>query len=235
MTISERAAGRGFVLGNEGLRFLAILTADVGFEVLWRPPRDERAGPPPLKQRCWECAYDIPASEELTHLDGRIRLVEMRVAVEPLLISSSDSPCRIEYPPTLWVPETASPYATWVYSRMKPPRRSRRRTRMLLISTGGWRRPAGGSCCRRPVRPMSVVMIGVLTKDQPQVPFVGDQHLVQALSAGAAHPALRDRVRPRRPDGRLDDPHAGRGEHPPSNTVVNLASRSRIKNLRPSA
>ena len=61
---------------------------------------------------------------------------------------------------------------------------------------------------------MSVVMIGVLTKDQPQVPFVGDQHLVQALSAGAAHPALRDRVRPRRPDGRLDDPHAGRGEHP---------------------
>jgi hypothetical protein len=34
------------------------------------------------------------------------------------------------------------------------------------------------------------VMIGVLTKDQPQVPFAGDQHLVQALSAGAAHPAF---------------------------------------------
>jgi hypothetical protein len=30
------------------------------------------------------------------------------------------------------------------------------------------------------------------------VPFVGDQHLVQALSAGAAHPALRDRVAPHR-------------------------------------
>jgi len=30
VTISERAAGRGFVLGNEGLGFLAILTADVG-------------------------------------------------------------------------------------------------------------------------------------------------------------------------------------------------------------
>lgn len=36
MTISERAAGRGFVLGSKGLRFLAVLTADVGFEVLWR-------------------------------------------------------------------------------------------------------------------------------------------------------------------------------------------------------
>jgi len=68
--------------------------------------------------------------------------------------------------------------------------------------------PGGRILRQRPVRPMSVVMIGVLTKDQPQVPFVGDQHLVQAVSAGAAHPALRDRVRPRRPDGRLDDPHA---------------------------
>src|SRR5207244_8077130 len=36
VTISERAAGRGFVLGSEGLGFLAILTAGVGFEVLWR-------------------------------------------------------------------------------------------------------------------------------------------------------------------------------------------------------
>jgi hypothetical protein len=36
VTISERAAGRGFVPGSEGLGFLAILTADVGSEVLWR-------------------------------------------------------------------------------------------------------------------------------------------------------------------------------------------------------
>jgi len=36
VTISERAAGRGFVLGSEGLGFLAVLIADVGFEVLWR-------------------------------------------------------------------------------------------------------------------------------------------------------------------------------------------------------
>ena len=36
MTISERAAGRGFVLGSEGLGFLAVLTVDVGSGVLWR-------------------------------------------------------------------------------------------------------------------------------------------------------------------------------------------------------
>jgi hypothetical protein len=36
VTISERAAGRGFVLGSEGLGFLAILIAGVGSEVLWR-------------------------------------------------------------------------------------------------------------------------------------------------------------------------------------------------------
>ena len=36
MTISERAAGRGFVLGAKDSGFLAVLTADVGFEVLWR-------------------------------------------------------------------------------------------------------------------------------------------------------------------------------------------------------
>jgi hypothetical protein len=36
VTISEKAAGRGFVVGSEGLGFLAALTADVGFEVLWR-------------------------------------------------------------------------------------------------------------------------------------------------------------------------------------------------------
>ena len=36
MTISERAAGRGFVLGSEGLVFLAILLVGVGFEALWR-------------------------------------------------------------------------------------------------------------------------------------------------------------------------------------------------------
>jgi hypothetical protein len=42
-------------------------------------------------------------------------------------------------------------------------------------------------------------VIGVLTKDEPQMPFTGDQHPVQALAAGAADPALGDRVRARRP------------------------------------
>ena len=32
----ELAAGRSFVLGSEGLVFLAILIVGVGFEVLWR-------------------------------------------------------------------------------------------------------------------------------------------------------------------------------------------------------
>lgn len=32
----ELAAGRSFVLGSEGLVFLAILIAGVGFEVMWR-------------------------------------------------------------------------------------------------------------------------------------------------------------------------------------------------------
>lgn len=46
----------------------------------------------------------------------------------------------------------------------------------------------------------------------PQVPFAGDQRPVQALAAGAADPAFRDRVRTRRPDRSLDDPRANRSE-----------------------
>jgi len=56
-------------------------------------------------------------------------------------------------------------------------------------------------------------MLGVLTEDQSQVPFASDQHPVQALVAGAGDPSFSDRVRPRRLDGRLDNPHADRGEH----------------------
>ena len=52
---------------------------------------------------------------------------------------------------------------------------------------------------------MQVVMTGVLAGDQPQVPSASDEHPVQALAAGAAHPA------------------------------ANLASRSRIRNVTPSA
>jgi hypothetical protein len=57
---------------------------------------------------------------------------------------------------------------------------------------------------QRPVRPVGVVVIGVLIEEEPQVPLAGDQYLVQAFAAGAADPPLRDRVRTGRPDGRLD-------------------------------
>jgi hypothetical protein len=38
-------------------------------------------------------------------------------------------------------------------------------------------------------------MVGVLIKDQPQVPFAGDQHRVQALAACAGDPSFGDRAR----------------------------------------
>jgi hypothetical protein len=37
-----------------------------------------------------------------------------------------------------------------------------------------------------PVRPVRIVVIDILTEDQPQVPFAGDQHPVQALPAAPA-------------------------------------------------
>ena len=66
---------------------------------------------------------------------------------------------------------------------------------------------------QRPVRSVAVVVIGVLTQDQPQVPLAGDQHPVQALAAGTGDPAFGDGVRARRLDRGLDDPHADGGDH----------------------
>jgi hypothetical protein len=57
------------------------------------------------------------------------------------------------------------------------------------------RTPGRRVLLQRPMWPMSVVMIDVLIKDQPQVPLAGDQHPVQALAPGAGDPAFRDRVR----------------------------------------
>jgi hypothetical protein len=51
---------------------------------------------------------------------------------------------------------------------------------------------------QRPVRPVGVVVIGVLAGDEPQMPFTSDQHSVQAFAVGAADPAFGDRVGPRR-------------------------------------
>jgi hypothetical protein len=63
------------------------------------------------------------------------------------------------------------------------------------------------------MRPMNVIVLDVLTQDQPQVPLAGDQHPVQALALGTGNPPLRDRVRPRRLDRRPDDPDSGCREH----------------------
>jgi hypothetical protein len=73
---------------------------------------------------------------------------------------------------TLWVPNTVSPRATWVYSRIKRPSRSRRSTRILASSTGGCA-PGRRRLVQRTVRPVGVVVIGVLAEDQPQVPCAG--------------------------------------------------------------
>ena len=40
------------------------------------------------------------------------------------------------------------------------------------------------------MRPVAVIVIGVLVEDQPQVPFAGYQYPVQALTAGTGDPAF---------------------------------------------
>ena len=70
--------------------------------------------------------------------------------------------------------------------------------------------PGGRVLLQRPVRPMDVVVVGVLAEDQPQVPSAGDQHPVQALAPGAGHPAFRDRIRAGRLERGLDDPRRPR-------------------------
>lgn len=100
--------------------------------------------------------------------------------------------------------------------------------------SGQTRVPARRSLPQRPVRPMQIVMIGILAKDQPQVSLAGDQHPVQALAAGAGDPAFRDRVRRGARTGVLMI-RILVAVSTASNAAVNLASRSRIKNLKPSA
>jgi len=41
---------------------------------------------------------------------------------------------------------------------------------------------AGRVLVQRPVLPMAVKVIGVFTEDQPEMPFVGNQHPVRALA-----------------------------------------------------
>jgi hypothetical protein len=77
----------------------------------------------------------------------------------------------------------------------------------IRVRNGRTLTPSGRPLAECPVRAVNVIVLDVLTQDQPQVPLAGDQHPVQALAPGAGNPPLRDRVRPGRPDRRLDDPH----------------------------
>src|SRR5204862_3635437 len=74
--------------------------------------------------------------------------------------------------------------------------------RRLMRTPGGWVLP------QRPVRPVRVVVVGVLAEDQPRVAFTGYQHPVQALAAHAGDPSFSDRVRAGRTDRASDNSHA---------------------------
>jgi hypothetical protein len=62
------------------------------------------------------------------------------------------------------------------------------------------------------VRAVAVILSDVLGQHLPLVPLAEDQHVIQALTAQRSHEALRERVRPRRPDRRPDHPRAVTGE-----------------------
>ncbi len=104
----------------------------------------------------------------------------------------------------------------------------------VCVLRGRMEAPGRRTLMERSVRPVGVVVIDVLIKDQQQVPFPGDQHAVQALAAGAGYPPLGDRIGLGRPDRGLDDRCPGHGEQRVE-AAVNLASRSRIRNLKLSA
>ena len=74
-------------------------------------------------------------------------------------------------------------------------------------------RPAVGRfLAEGPVRPVGVVVVDVFAEDVVQMSPAGDEDAVGALAPRAGYPPLADRIGPRRPDWRCDDPHAGRGE-----------------------
>src|ERR1019366_8492232 len=63
------------------------------------------------------------------------------------------------------------------------------------------------------VRPMLVVMPNVVAKDGFEVVATENEHPVEALFTNGPYPPLRDRVRTRRSDGRLDHLDTFGGEH----------------------
>src|ERR1035441_8409394 len=62
------------------------------------------------------------------------------------------------------------------------------------------------------VRPMLVVMLDVVAKDGFEMVTAENERPVETLFTYGPYPALRDRVRPRRSDGRLDHLYAFGGE-----------------------
>ncbi len=63
------------------------------------------------------------------------------------------------------------------------------------------------------VRPVGVVVLGVLGEHRHGVPFAVEQQPVGALGADAAHEPLRVAVRPRRAGWDLEDVDAFGAEH----------------------
>lgn len=87
-------------------------------------------------------------------------------------------------------------------------------------------RPFGGQSgigrrkVQAPMRPGPVVMTGVRPEDALQVAWTEEEDVIEALSPDRADPTLRERVRPRRPNGclhhrdpfRAEDLFEGAGE-----------------------
>jgi hypothetical protein len=81
----------------------------------------------------------------------------------------------------------------------------------------------------RSVRPMSVVVLGVLLQHYCEVARSGDQQVVEAFAAKGADEAFGDRVRSWCPDWGAEERMLAPSKTG-SKAAVNFASRSRIKN-----
>jgi hypothetical protein len=65
---------------------------------------------------------------------------------------------------------------------------------------------------QRSVRTLAVVVLDKLAQHYGEVPWSGDQEVVEALPAQRADEPFGDRVRPRCSDRGADDPDVGTGE-----------------------
>jgi hypothetical protein len=93
----------------------------------------------------------------------------------------------------------------------------------------------GCSLAECPVRPVGVVVIDVFAEGVVEMSSAGDEDAIGALAPGAGDLAFADGVRARRLDRRPDDAHPRAAVNTASNASVYLASRSLIRNFRPSA